>query len=143
MEEERAWRAAAARAYAEELEGLPLKPVSAWPAPVRTLVRQREAAAAEVCVRLVQVYPAQVCLAAMRESLPASMQPSALAGSVDKRAPRRACRRAQQLCGRRQALQKLRWRRSLRKLALLGALQRPKSEKPSLPGETMRHNFPQ
>ncbi|KAK9905843.1 hypothetical protein WJX75_007487 [Coccomyxa subellipsoidea] len=47
VEEERAWRAAAARAYAEELEGLPLKPVSAWPAPVRALVRQREAAAAE------------------------------------------------------------------------------------------------
>lgn len=49
VEEERARRAAAARAYAEELEGLPLKPVSAWPAPVRVLVRQREAAAAEVC----------------------------------------------------------------------------------------------
>ena len=49
VEEERARRAAAARAYAEELEGLSLKPVSAWPAPVRALVRQREAAAAEVC----------------------------------------------------------------------------------------------
>ncbi len=48
VEEERARRAAAARAYAEELEGLPLKPVSSWPAPVRVLVRQREAAAAEV-----------------------------------------------------------------------------------------------
>ncbi|EIE23471.1 hypothetical protein COCSUDRAFT_41711 [Coccomyxa subellipsoidea C-169] len=47
VEEERARRAAAARAYAEELEGLPLKPVSSWPAPVRVLVRQREAAAAE------------------------------------------------------------------------------------------------
>ncbi len=56
VEEERARRAAAARAYAEELEGLPLKPVSAWPGTVRALVHQREAAAAEVCASA--LYPA-------------------------------------------------------------------------------------
>ncbi|CAL8472196.1 g11738 [Coccomyxa elongata] len=54
VEEERTRRAAAARAYAEELEGLPLKPVSAWPGPVRALVRQREAAAAEASAAAVR-----------------------------------------------------------------------------------------
>lgn len=48
MEEERARRLAAARAYAEELDTLGERPSSTWPASVRTLVRQRESAAAEV-----------------------------------------------------------------------------------------------
>ncbi len=67
VEEERARRAAAARAYAEELEGLPLKPVSAWPAPVRTLVRQREAAAAEVCFRCGASHPASPTFTALQQ----------------------------------------------------------------------------
>ncbi len=49
MEEERARRLAAARAYAEELDTLGERPSSTWPASVRTLVKQRESGAAEVC----------------------------------------------------------------------------------------------
>ncbi|CAL5220735.1 g2793 [Coccomyxa viridis] len=47
VEEERARRLAAARAYAEELDTLGDRPSSTWPASVRTLVKQRESAAAE------------------------------------------------------------------------------------------------
>ena len=50
VEEERARRLAAARAYAEELDTLGERPSSTWPASVRTLVKQRESAAAEVRV---------------------------------------------------------------------------------------------
>lgn len=48
VEEERARRLAAARAYAEELDTLEERPSSTWPASVRALVKQRESAAAEV-----------------------------------------------------------------------------------------------
>ena len=48
VEEERARRLAAARAYAEELDSLAERPPSTWPASVHALVKQCESAAAEV-----------------------------------------------------------------------------------------------
>ena len=54
VEEERARRLAAARAHAEELDSLAERPPSTWPASVHTLVKQREAAAAEVRSPLVK-----------------------------------------------------------------------------------------
>lgn len=48
VEDERARRTAAARAHAEELGALHSKPPAAWPPALRSLVSQREAAAAAV-----------------------------------------------------------------------------------------------
>lgn len=48
VEDERSRRAAAARAHAEELGALHSKPPAAWPPTLRSLVAQREAAAAAV-----------------------------------------------------------------------------------------------
>lgn len=55
VEEERARRAAAARAHAEELGALHSRPPAAWPPALRSLVAQREAAAAEAAAASVRL----------------------------------------------------------------------------------------